>query len=86
MAVQERLDGFRTVMDELRADPEFRADLVMPRFPLTLGVGYHDGPGAQLYDPDGKPVIFDLLRDEEQAVQLEWLLNTLAKRAGLMVE
>ena len=84
MAAQERVERFKAVMDDMRQSPDFANDFEIPTFPLTLDVGYHDGPGGMLRDSSGKPVLFDLLRDEELALQVEWLLNKLAEKAGLI--
>ena len=85
MAAQERIEQFTAIMKKVEAwTGEDAVEPLLTGYPLSLHVTYYDGPGAVLFDRDGKPASPDLFRDEEQAVWVLRTLNALAEKAGLL--
>lgn len=68
----DRRKRFVKDMEQALADPDNRRD--HPR-PWTASMVVHDGPGIQLFDANGRPVLAELLRDPEDAAQLLWCVN-----------
>jgi hypothetical protein len=68
-----RRDRFKKDMETALADPDNRRQ--HPR-PWHAGMVVHDGPGIQLFDAGGKPVLAELIRDPEDAAQLLHCINS----------
>jgi hypothetical protein len=60
-------------MEAALKDPDNQID--HPR-PFTIGLVVHDGPGIQIFNANGRPVLSELLRDPEDAATLLYLLNS----------
>lgn len=68
-----RRERFRA--DLARALTQDDCHVLHPR-PWTCSTVINNGPGAQFFDANGKPVLTDLIRDPEDAAQLLFSINT----------
>ena len=78
----ERRRKFKRYLDKAMVDPENKFDFAAHPFPWTAAMVIWDGPGVQFFDAGGSPVLSDLLRDQDDAVTLLDLCNTLGSRAA----
>lgn len=69
----KRRAQFKCDMEIALVDQNNRLDHPLP---WTAAMVVHDGPGIQLFDANGKPVLAELLRDPQDAAQLIWSINS----------
>ncbi len=72
MRRDERRERFRSDLAKCVADPEYR---VVSPLPWTCSMVINNGPGAQFFDANGKPILSDLIRDPEDAALLLFNIN-----------
>lgn len=70
MAAQERIEAMKKAMRRILANSEVLADCKMYGRPASMVVTYWDGPGIQFRDERQRPLLPDLIRDEELAITL----------------
>ncbi len=76
----ERRERFKIYLDKALADPDNKFDFAGHPFPWTACMVIWDGPGVQFMDARGRPVLSDLLRDQDDAATLLDLCNTLGSK------
>lgn len=77
----ERREQFKDYLAKALVDPDNRFDFDKYPFPWTAVMVVWDGPGVQFMDARGKPVLSDLIRDQDDAATLLDLCNTLGALA-----
>ena len=77
---EKRRREFKQYLAKALADPDNKFDFAAHPFPWTVRMVIHDGPGVQFFDAREKPVLSDLLRDQDDAATLLDLCNTLGRR------
>jgi hypothetical protein len=70
MAMESKAQMMEAIMRRCLANAEMMAECCIWTTPASMRVLFHDGPGIQFLDVNGKPLLPDLIRDEEQAITL----------------
>ncbi len=70
--IVQRRERWKSDLMKALSDPDCQT--AHPR-PWTCTFAIYDGPGAQFFDANGKPVLSDLIRDPEDAAQLLYSIN-----------
>lgn len=74
---EKRRREFKQYLEKALADPDNKFRFDEHPFPWTARMAIWDGPGVQFFDANGKPVMGDLFRDQDDAATLLDLCNTL---------
>ncbi len=70
MVAMERIAEMNARMRRCLGDKMLLDECKLEGRPASMRVSYHDGPGVQFFDADGKPLLPDFIRDEELAITL----------------
>jgi hypothetical protein len=68
MVANQRIAEMKANMRRMLAWKEAMEDCRMNGKPVSMCVSFHDGPGIQFLDAEGKPLLPEFFRDEELAI------------------